>query len=436
MSRSLTTQFELKPGAQIVEFDSSSHEKSYRVELADGRHFQINTKLHTLLNALRTPLTLPALAADFQQRSGQSIALEQLQQLNSQLLAQGVVVETGSTVVDTADSAQKPTDYLGLQYRRDLLSPAVLAPLAKLLQVCFNRSIALVLTAIIVVAHVLAYREIGFPPNLAMEGVSWPLFYGLFLLTILFHELGHLAACHRWNCPHGPLGVGLYFFYPVFYVDVTAAWRLNRHQRAIVDIGGVYIQLLFVPLALLLFWLTQDPTYLMLIAVIDLVILGNFEPFMKLDGYWLLSDLTGVPNLHARAGEATKRLWTWTLSKLGRRNVVLPPSAFGQWTGWVRVVIFTYIALSLVLWPLLVLGMVPMLIDAVLTYPALWQTAITALIEASANGDIGAMLAQLNTLLMPTLTLLTPALLLKISWNRMRKDRKAKAQAAMQLQPA
>ncbi len=436
MSFSLTTQFELKPGAQIVEFDSSTHEKSYRVELVDGRHFQVNAKLYHLLEALRTPLTIPALAADFQQRSGQSIALDQLQQLNSQLLEQGVVVETGRTVVDSTDSIKNPTAYLGLHYRRDLLSPALLAPLARLLQVCFNRGVALILLAIIAGAHILAYREIGFPPDLAMEGVSWPLFYGLFLVTILLHELGHLAACHRWHCPHGPLGVGLYFFYPVFYVDVTAAWRLNRHQRAIVDVGGVYIQLLCVPFALLLFWLTQDPTYLMLIAVIDLVILGNFEPFMKLDGYWLLSDLTGVPNLHARTGEAGKRLWAWLLWRLGRRNAAPPPSVFGQWTGMVRVVIFAYIGLSLVLWPLLLVAMVPMIIDAVLTYPALWQIAIAALIEASANGDIGGMLAQLNTLFMPTLTLLTPALLLRISWNRMRKNRKAKAASAMQLQPA
>lgn len=443
MSLSLTTQLELKPGAQIVTFDSSTRGKNYRVELRDGRHFQVNEKLQHLLEALRTPLTVPALAAEFQQRTGQSVSLDQLQQLSAQLLEQGMVIEAGTESKDAGadtshadEAAKNPTSYLGLHYRRDLLSPAMIAPFARFLQVCFNRGVAVVLLLLIVGAHVLAYREMGYPPNLDMEAISWPLLYGLFLVSVLLHELGHLAACHRWNCSHGPLGIGLYFFYPVFYVDVTAAWRLNRHQRAVVDVGGIYLQLLLAPIALLLFWATNDPTYLMLIVVMDLVILGNLEPFIKLDGYWLLSDLTGVPNLHARTGEAAKQLWAWVLWRLGRRNAASAPSGFSQWSGWVRVVIFSYIALSFVLWPIIIVAMVPMLIDAVMTYPALWQAAIVGLVEAVGQGDVGAVFAQLNTLFMPTLSLLMPIFLLKITWNRMRKNRKPKSNQPMQLQPA
>lgn len=435
MSLSLTTQLELKAGAQIVAFDSSTQGKTYRVELTDGRHFQVNEKLYHLLDALRTAMTLPDLAAAIQQRTGQTVALDQLQQLGAQLLEQGVVTESGKTPVVTATD-NGSTSYLGLHYRKDLLSPQALAPLARLLQGCFYKGPAVVLTTLIAGAHLLAYREMGFPPNIDMTTVSWPLLYTIILVSIFFHELGHLAACHRWGSPHGPLGFGLYFFNPVFYVDVTAAWRLNRFQRAVVDAGGIYIQLLFAPFCLLLFWATQDPTYLLAIMVIDMILIGNLEPFMKLDGYWLLSDLTGVPNLHARTGEVTKRIWGWLLWRLGRRSVAPTMTAFSQWAGWVRVVIFTYIALSIALWPVLIVAMLPLMIDAFMSYPALWQGAMTALVEAGAAGDAGAMVAQLNVLFLPTLTLLNTAFLLKIAWNRRQQSRKVAAAQTMQMQPA
>jgi hypothetical protein len=296
--------------------------------------------------------------------------------------------------------------------------------------------VAAVLVTVIAGAHLLVYREMGFPPNIDMTTISWPLLYTIILVSIFFHELGHLAACHRWNAPHGPLGFGLYFFNPVFYVDVTAAWRLNRYQRAVVDAGGMYIQLLFAPICLALFWTTQNPTYLMAIMVIDLILVGNLEPFMKLDGYWLLSDLTGVPNLHARTGEAAKRLWGWVLWRLGRRPVAPAATAFSQWSGWVRGVLFAYIALSIALWPVLIVAMLPLMIDAILTYPALWQTAMTALIAAGATGNVGAIVTQLNVLFLPTLTLVNTAFLLKIAWNRRQKAKQANAGQTMQMQPA
>ena len=436
MSLSLTTQFQLQAGAQIVEFDSSTQGKSYRVELIDGRHFQINEKLYHVLDALRTAMPLPTLATAVEQRTGQTVALEQLQQLGAHLVEQGLVNETGTTDMAPKPAAPSATSYLGLHYHRDLLSPAVLAPMAQLLQVFFKRGVAIVLVALIAAAHVLAYRAMGFPPNIDMESVSWPLIYGVILVSILFHELGHLAACRRWNCSHGPLGFGLYFFNPVFYVDVTAAWRLNRYQRAIVDVGGIYIQLLFVPLSLVLFWLTNDPTYLMIIAIIDLVLLSNLEPFMKLDGYWLLSDLTGIPNLHTRTGEAIRRLGGWLLWRLGRRPAAPPAEAFSQWSGIVRMVLIGYVILSIILWPLLIIAMVPMLINAVMTYPALWQSAFTALIEAGATGNLGDIVAQLNVLFLPTLTMLNLALLLKMAWTRLRKNAQAKTAQRLQMQPA
>lgn len=396
----------------------------------------MNEKFYHLLDALRTTLTLPALAADFQQRTGQTVALDQLQQLTQQLVEQGVVVEAGKAPATQETPDQTANSSLGWQYRRDLLSPAMIAPIARLLQVCFKRGVAAVLLLVIIGAHVLAYSDAGFASALQMEGVSLPLLAILLLVSVMFHEFGHLAACHRWECPHGPLGFGLYFFNPVFYVDVTAAWRLNRYQRALVDVGGVYLQLLFVPISLLLFWATQDPTYLTAIAIINVVAISNFEPFMKLDGYWLLSDLTGVPNLHTRTFEALQHLFGWVLWRLGRRSAAPPPTIFSQWSGRVRGMVLGYLALSIIALPYMFFLMGWMLFSAITTYPALWQAALSAVLNAGTQGDIGAMLPHISALFFPTMALLGAVLMLKLTWHRASARRRAKARQSMRLQPA
>lgn len=422
MTTNTTAQFELYPGTQIFEFDSSTRDKTYRVEINTGKHFQVNEKLYYLLDCLRVPMSLPKLAAEFQRRTGQTVPPDQLQQLSDRLTAQGIIVQAGQATQSSRPEPQA-SSYLGLHYRRDLISAAAIAPLARLLQFFFRRPLAIALALVIAGTHLLAYGQVGFPPQLEMERISWPLFYLIIFASIGLHELGHLAACRRWGCSHGPLGVGLYFFNPVFYVDVTAAWRLSRWQRAVVDAGGIYLQLLCVPIFWLLFQWTGDPTYLMAIVSLDLMIVSNLEPFLKLDGYWLLSDLTGVPNLHTRTGEEVKRAWLWLLWRLGRRSEPPPASPFGQWSPRVRWVIFGYSGLSMLLWPVVVLAMIPLLFEVISLYPGLWQAAFTALGEAIRLRDLGLFFAQLQVLFLPTLMLVNIGFLLKITVDRWRKTR-------------
>jgi putative peptide zinc metalloprotease protein len=398
-----TSQLLLPAGVEIGAFDSSSQEQRFRVELPDGRHFQINERLYQLLDLLRSPATLSELAARFHERTAAQIEPAQLATLCTQLLSQGLVSVVG--VVQPVMTPVTPKAYLGMHFRRTILSTARLAPLARLFQGFFRWPLAAPVVTILVIAHVLAYRALSMQPDLKLELFTGPLLTICLLFSIVLHELGHVAACHRWNCPHGPLGFGLYFSMPVFYVDVTQAWRLTRRQRAAVDIGGVYIQMLCVPLALLLYYWTGNATFLMVIVAIDMLVLYNFEPFMKLDGYWLLSDLTGVPNLHTRTQEAARqslqRLW----QRLARRPRTTVAAPFAQWPRWVRTIIWVYLALSTIVWPLFMIFWLPTLWQALLAYPALVQTAVVALFTAAGQGDIGGVFTQLGALFMPTLIL-------------------------------
>lgn len=421
MTQSMTLK--LTPGTTIVEFDSNSQSKIYRVELADGRHFQVNETLFLLLDQFRRPLALPVLKESFSEWMGNTIKADEVESISKQLLSQGILVEEGVMQVPPAQR-QENASLLALHFRRDLFSAETLAPIVRPFQAFFTRPVAVVLGLLIAAVHLLAYTKLGIPPQVDMTTVNWPLFYVVILATILIHELGHLAACQRWHCPHGPLGFGFYFFNPVFYVDVTAAWRLTRWQRAVVDIAGIYLQLV----ATILFWLlwgfTHDATWLFAIVASDFFALMNLGPFMKLDGYWLLSDLTGVPNLHTRVADILGYFVAKALHLVGLRPATSTVSPFMQWSKSIRWTIGIYVVLSLLVWPLSIVGMVPMLTQLVLTYPELLRSTVVALPATLAQGDFVVLFRQLSSLFLPTLMLANLVMLALPLLKRLRQNRK------------
>jgi putative peptide zinc metalloprotease protein len=173
--------------------------------------------------------------------------------------------------------------------------------------------------------------------------------YLLVLLSVLFHEFGHLSACQYFGCPHGEIRLGLYLVFPVFYANVTPAWRLKRKARVVVDLGGMYFQLILTIPAFLLFYLTQEQVWLLLFLELDAMILFCLNPFLRFDGYWLCSDLLGVPNLRSRSRSMMKILY----GRLTRKSEVpraplldLRPAAH---LGVVIYAVATYLFGSLVL---------------------------------------------------------------------------------------
>jgi putative peptide zinc metalloprotease protein len=142
--------------------------------------------------------------------------------------------------------------------------------------------------------------------------------YLLVFLSVLFHEFGHLSACQYFGCPHSEIRLGLYLVFPVFYANVTPAWRLERKARVVVDLGGMYFQLILTIPAFLLFLLTEDQVWLLLFLELDAMILFSLNPFLRFDGYWLCSDLLGVPNLRSRSQSLMKILY----GRLTRQSMV------------------------------------------------------------------------------------------------------------------
>ena len=123
---------------------------------------------------------------------------------------------------------------------------------------------------------------------------------GLVVLSAAFHECGHATACRYGGAKPGVMGVGIYLVWPAFYTDVTDAYRLNRTGRLRTDLGGIYFNVVFILATAGAYLLTGFEPLLLLIPIQHLEIVHQLLPFIRLDGYYIVSDLTGVPDMFSR----------------------------------------------------------------------------------------------------------------------------------------
>ena len=140
----------------------------------------------------------------------------------------------------------------------------------------------------------------------------------LFMLaSSFFHELGHASACKRFGIKHGGIGFGLYLNFPVLYTDVTEVWKLDRSRRCVVNIAGVYFQLMCIIPIIICFMLTDSDVLHYMIIIMNFGFVMTLNPFFKFDGYWMASDILGVPNLRQRSKEIIR----YYINKLRRRSI-------------------------------------------------------------------------------------------------------------------
>ena len=179
-------------------------------------------------------------------------------------------------------------------------------------------------------------------------GIRTVLYEPAWLLALLcsivvataFHEIGHASACRFSGARPGVMGVGVYLIWPAFYCDVTEAYRLNRRGRLRTDLGGVYFNGLFALMAGAAYFATGAEALLFAAFVQHLIVLQQLMPLLRFDGYYVLSDLTGVPDILTRIKPIFRSLVR------GRRN----EPRVAELKPWVRVVVTAYL---IVLVPLL-----------------------------------------------------------------------------------
>lgn len=127
-------------------------------------------------------------------------------------------------------------------------------------------------------------------------------------LLLIGHELGHVIGSEKFGIKSEEIGFGLYGFLPVFYTNITPIWRLDRRKRNIVNLSGIYIQLV-VGLLLGFTNLFIDSDIILSVFRINvLLVIINLNPFLKFDGYWVLADLLKEPNLFKKSNFRIKEI--------------------------------------------------------------------------------------------------------------------------------
>ncbi len=165
------------------------------------------------------------------------------------------------------------------------------------------------------------------PRNLLWYWLLYPLVKGL-------HEFGHACATRRWGGPVHDMGIMLLVFFPVPYVDSSAANRFAaRGQRIAVCASGIMVEVFLASCALLV-WANTEHGLLHDLAF-DIVVIGgistllfNANPLLRFDGYYLLSELIQIPNLGPRSDRYLGWLFKHHLLRLP--DIHNPVSAAGE----------------------------------------------------------------------------------------------------------
>jgi putative peptide zinc metalloprotease protein len=239
---------------------------------------------------------------------------------------------------------------------------------------------------------------------------------GLILVSAAFHECGHVSACRYGGAKPGVMGFGLYLVWPALYSTVTDSYRLGRIGRLRTDLGGVYFNAVFIAGMSLAYIQTGAPWLLVAIVALHIETATQFLPMIRLDGYYILSDLIGVPDLFSRMGPVLASVIP------GRpthpRVLELKPWVRRTITCWVLIVV-----------PYLAYWLIGFLIVIPRVLPAVWRRLmqLSHAVGAAANGghlaEVALGCVQIFLLLLPwvgTVLLLSMMVRRPIRWLRTR----------------
>jgi putative peptide zinc metalloprotease protein len=304
---------ELAEGVELLgEYEGSGYvEAPYLIRRRDGQVVQVSHLLHLVATALEPGLGYDRVAERVTAAFGREVSIANVVYLVEQKLRPAGLLRVGTGATPQVLGRANPL--LALRLRLPLVPERVHRRVTRVCLPLFRPPLVVAVLAGLVALDTwmvvaqwgnlaAGMREVIYRPQLMV------LITGLTIVAGVFHETGHATAARFGGARPGAMGAGIYLVWPVFYTDVTDSYRLSRAGRLRVDLGGVYFNVLFMLGAAAAYQLTGFRPLLVFLMLLQLETLAQFLPFVRLDGYYVVSDLAGVPNLFAYLKPTVVRL--------------------------------------------------------------------------------------------------------------------------------
>jgi len=327
--------------------DTSERQPVYLLAGRNGSHLRLSASAYTLLRLRENGVSCSEIASRLRGADGRSVSADEVEEKYRQLVARIEEIEK--------ESNQNPR---GFWLRLRLLPEPWVCRITSWLQGAFHPWLAACLLAAVVVA--LSASGLRRTP-LDLGPRSFWLGYLLLLASVVVHELGHASACRRFGAKPSEIGFTVYLFYPSLYSDVSSAWRLPRGQRVVVDLGGIFFQLLAAAAYAAAYSVSHWEPLRVAVLMIAGSVVFSLNPIFKFDGYWVVADALGVTNL----GQQPSRVLRHTLDRLRRRPVAPLP-----WSAAVTAVLIIYSVVSIGVWGFFLSRIGPMLTARLGSLPA------------------------------------------------------------------
>ncbi|MFZ5870110.1 MAG: hypothetical protein ACOYXW_06250 [Actinomycetota bacterium] len=328
------------------------------VRRADGQTVQLTRLLYLVLEAVDGRRTTDEIARAVSAAYGRAVSAEQVNQLlRDRLLPLGLLRLPDGPQPQVA----RRDPLLGLRFRFVVSDPGVTRRITAPFAALFMPVVVVIAVAAFAFVSWWVLFDRGLAPATYDVFDRPGLLLLVFALTVLsagFHEFGHAAACRYGGATPGAMGAGLYLIWPAFYTDVTDSYRLGRAGRLRVDLGGLYFNAIVAVAVTTVWWLSGWEALLLVVATQILQMVRQLAPLVRFDGYHVLADLVGVPDLYAHVGPTLVRLLPWRWGR-GPASPLEP---------WARAVIAAWVLLVVPL-------MVACLLLVVLALPRIVATA-------------------------------------------------------------
>jgi putative peptide zinc metalloprotease protein len=331
--------------------DSGFKEAPYIARRRDGQMVQMPPMLYALAEVIDGEAREAELARRFSERIERQVEPDMVVTLlDEQLRPLGVVAEPDGS----SPEIEKVDPLLALKFRTRVLPDGFVRSLTTVFKPLFLPPLVVLVVLAFVALDAWLFGVHGISQSLRTviydPALMFMLLGGVVLATA-FHEVGHATGTRYGGARPGVMGVGVYIVWPAFYTDITDSYRLGKAGRLRADMGGMYFNCCFALLVAGLYALTGFEALLLLIVIQTFAIVQQSLPLLRLDGFYIISDLTGVPDMLTRIKPVLRRLIP------GRE----PDPRVTELKPWVRRVVTGYVFIVV---PVIALLFVVMLIHA------------------------------------------------------------------------